>query len=658
MRNPSGSGHPRDKIIARLTASAAEGAHFAEAMPVPQSYRFGEFELNLDTQQLLKGGVAVRLERRPFDLLVMLVRNRERLVSREEIIAALWPGNVIIDFESGLNTLVRKVRNVLGDSPDEPRYIETIPGRGYRFVAPILDAQASVPVPPPVAAMESRRLPCRGPAALLALLALVGAIVTWQLTDSEPGPTRIAILPFENLTGSEELGYLAAGIAEDTNTSLARLEIPNLRLIGVVSARALAESTLPLQTIGQQLGVDYVVASSLRLEQSRIRVTSRLIRVSDSEQVWSAAFDRELTNLLGLQRELSIAIAEQIRQRLSPSVAAAIDARQTRNPEAYELYLRGRYEWTQFQPGSIPRALQYYRLAVERDPGYALAWAGIAHASITSVVTIEADRQSVRPASLDALQRALEYGPGLAETQLARGSFHFFMDRDTEAAEAAARQAVALDPNSAMSHMFLGIVLAEEGKHVEARAMLRRARELDPLFPLMFANSAVVSLMAGDPREAIEFATQAIAINPEFWVGYLHLGTAKLKSGDNDGAIAAFANAEKFSGNNSASASSGRARALVRLGHTDEAREILDDLVSRSASQNVPPYYIAVVHAALGEADPAFEWLQRGLDAGSVFCLEVETDQEFATLRADPRFESFLNRCRIADRRKSSQLRD
>lgn len=645
-------------MTARLTASAAKVAQSPEAVPVSQSYRFGEFELNLDTQQLLKGGVAVRLERRPFDLLVMLVRNRERLVPREEIIAALWPGNVIIDFESGLNTLVRKVRNVLGDTPDEPRYIETVPGRGYRFVAPIVEPETPAPVAPPHTAAEPRRLLWRGPAVLLAILALVAAVITWPLMDTEPGQTRIAILPFENLTGSEELGYLAAGIAEDTNTSLAQVELPNLRLIGVVSARALAESALPLETIGRQLGVDYVVASSLRLEQSRIRVTSRLIRVRDGEQVWSAAFDRELTNLLGLQRELSVAIAEQIRQRLSPSVAAAIDARQTRNPEAYELYLRGRYEWTQFQPGSIARALQYYRRAVDRDPGYALAWAGIAHALITSVVTIEADRQSVRPASLDALQRALEYGPGLAETQLARGSFHFFMEYDTEAAETAARQAVALDPNSAMSHMFLGIVLAEQGEFVEARAMLRRARELDPFFPLMFANSAVVSLLAGDPQEAIEFARQAIAINPEFWVGYLHLGTAKLNAGDSEGAIQAFASAEKLSGNNSARASSGRARALVRLDRTAEAREILDDLVSRSASQNVPPYSIAVVHAALGEAEPAFEWLQRGLDTGSIFCLEVETDQELERLRSDSRFESFVNRCRIANHRKPSQLRN
>ena len=623
---------------------------------MPQSYRFGEFELDLDAQQLRRGGTTVQLERRPFDLLVMLVMHRERLVSREEIIAALWPKNVIIDFESGLNTLVRKVRSALGDSPDAPRYVETVPGRGYRFIAPVVEPASGNPGMQPQAASAPGRRLRPGAVMLLAALIVAGAAAIWQYGGREPELTRIAILPFENLTGDETLGYLASGIAEDTNTSLAQVDLENLQVIGVVSARALAESELPLRTIGRRLGADYVVASSLRLEQSRIRVTSRLIRVNDGVQIWSAAFDREITNLLGLQRELSVAIAEQIRQRLSPTVAAAIDDRQTRNPEAYELYLRGRYEWTRFQPGSITRALQYYRQAVDRDSRYALAWAGIAHALITSIVTIEADAKSVLPASLDALQHALEYGPDLAETQLALGSFHFFLERDMQAAEAAARRAVDLDPNSAMSHMFLGIVLGQRRQFVEARAMLRRARELDPMFPLMFANSAVVSLMANDSQEAIEFATQAIAINPEFWVGYLHLGTAKMNMGDNDGAIQAFANAEKFSGYNSSRASSARARALIRAGRTVEAREILEDLVSRSAERNVPPYYIAIIYAVLGEIDPAIEWLQRDLDANGIFCFDAETDQEFVKLRSDSRFNLLVNRCKLADRQKLGRL--
>jgi len=613
---------------------------------VAQTYRFGEFELDLDAQQLRKGGTAVRLERRPFDLLVMLVERRGSLVSRDEIVASLWPKNVIIDFDSGLNTLVRKIRSVLGDSPDTPRYIETVSGRGYRFVAQVEESSASSPTAQ--AATGSRRRSWRIAVLALAVVA-VGAIAVWRAGDPEPEQIRIAILPFENLTGDEQLAYLASGIAEDTNTSLAQVDLPNLRVIGVVSSRAAAGSQLPLNRIGEELGANYLVLSSLRLDQSRIRVTSRLVRVADGEQIWSASFDRELTNVLGLQRELSVAIAEQIRQRLSPSVAAAIDARQTSNPEAYQLYLKGRNEWNQFQPDSIPRALEYYQQAVDRDPRYALAWAGMAHAMITSTVTVEAARKAVLPSSLDALQNALEYGPDLAETQLALGSFQFFIDRNFEAAEAAARRAVTLDPNSAMCQMFLGIVLARLEQFVEARARLRRARELDPLFPLMFANSAVVALMANESEEARELATQAIAINPEFWVGYLHLGTALQRLGDLEGSIEAYGNAEKYSGNNTARATSGRAWALATLGRTDEARAVLDELLSRPADRAVRPYYIAVVYAALGEVDEAFEWLERGRNENNVLCLEFDARRELSNLLSDLRFAGLMSRCENAE---------
>lgn len=612
-----------------------------------QTYRFGEFELDLDAQQLRLRGEPVPLERRPLDLLAMLVARHGRLVPRDDIVAALWPGNVIIDFDSGLNTLVRKIRKALGDSSEKPMFIETVPGRGYRFVAAVTDAATPETVPVEPATRTSFAVSRSVAVLLIVALLAAGAILWLWSVDSTPGQTRIAVLPFENLTGNDDLRYLASGIAEETNTSLSRIDLPNLSVIGVVSAQAVANPAVPLQQVGRELAAHFVVASSLRLDGTRIRVTSRLIRVSDSEQIWSASFDRELTNVLGLQRELSIAIAEQVRQRLSPSVAADIDRRQTRNPAAYELYLKGRYEWRAFQPDSIPRALAYYQQAVAIDPAYALAWAGIAHALVTSPATVEADRSAVVPDARDALQQALEFGPDLAETQLALGSFLLFLDLDLAGAEAAARKAVALDPNSAMCHMFLGIVLAQRDKHVEARAMLRRARELDPLFPLMFANSAVVALKAGESREAIEYATQAIAINPEFWVGYLHLGRAQLELGNYDAALGAFANAEKYSGDNSSRAAAARAYILARLGRKDEARDVLAELMSRATGRFVPPYYIALVHAGLGEVDPAFEWLERGLDAHDYVCLDLPDDRRFEVLRSDLRYESLVNRCSV-----------
>jgi len=612
---------------------------------VPQTYRFDEFELEPAERRLRTQGRTVRLERRPMDLLVLLVQRNGHLVTRDEIVAALWPDRVIIDFESGLNTLVRKVRNALGDSSESPKFVETVPGRGYRFIAKV--AESTSAETPAIAPMRRRR--ARSFVAVLLIPVLVGvfgASAVWRALDDEPTRTRIAILPFENLTGDESLGYLATGIAEETNLSLARIDLPNLSVIGIVSATALAESQQPLQRLSSDLGVDFVVLSSLRLDGSRIRVTSRLVRMDDGEQVWSAAFNRELTNLLGLQRELSVAIAEQIRQRLSPDVAEAIDRRQTRNPEAYALYLKGRHEWTRFQPDSVRRALAYYRQAVEKDPGYGLAWAGIAHALVTSVATIEASRESLREESEYALGRALEYAPELSETQLALASYYGFLNRDYASAESAARQAVLLDPNSAMAHMFLGLNLTQTGNYVEGREMLRRARELDPLFPLMFANSANAANQAGEYQEAIEYATQAIAIDPEFWVGYLHLGRARMESGDDLGALQAYDMAEKLTAGTSARIASSRAFLLARNGRSDEARDILAELIDRQGPRNVRAYQIAVVYAGLGDSEAALEWLERGVASGESICYDVDSDRFFSQFRGDMRFEALARGCR------------
>lgn len=613
-----------------------------------QKYRFGDFELDLDAFELRLRGAPVKLERRPLDLLALLVRQPGRMVPREEIIAALWPPRVIIDFDSGLNTLVRKARNALGDSSDDPRFIETVPGRGYRFVAPVVPVTEPDPAAGPNAVEQPvrRRRPLRIAASLLALLATAGSLV-WLTHDSAPEPTRVAVLPFENLTGDDELAYLASGLAEETSTSLARIDLDNLRVIGGVSTRALADSSLPVAEIGHRLGVDFVVASSLRLDRTRMRVTSRLLRVADGEQIWSASIDRELTNVLGLQRELSIAIAEQIRLRLSPEVAAAIDRRQTQSPEAYRRYLKGRYEWSLLTPASIRRALGHLEQAVAEDPEYALAWAGIAFMSITSPATADLAPSAAAPKALDALRRALRLGPDLAETQYAKGYYSLFGDLDARAAEQAARLAIELDPNNAQAHMLLGVTLAQLDEHVEAREMMRRARELDPLFALAFANSANVALQADDAEGALEFAKQAIAINPEFWLGHYYLGSARNQLGDPQEALRAHTDAARLSGGHSLTYTA-RAALLVRLGHGDDARALLSEMTTRATRQYVPAYAFAVVHAVLGEADAAFEWLDRAVEARDVTLWSLQTDPRLLPLHADPRFEALLSRCGCA----------
>ena len=293
----------------------------------------------------------------------------------------------------------------------------------------------------------------------------------------------------------------------------------------------------------------------------------------------------------------------------------------------------------------MQRALEYYRQAVELDPGYGLAWAGIAHALATSVATIDASRASLREDSEEALERALEYAPELAETQLALASYHGFLTRDYASAQAAARRAIQLDPNSAMAHMFLGLSLTQTGDYVEGRSMLQRARELDPLFPLMFANSANAAILAGQPREALEYAMQAVAIDPEFWVGHLHLGYANLEIGDHDAALQAFTEADRLTGYQSGRIAAARAFLLARAGHTEEAHDIFAELTEPTRRRNVRAEYIAIVYAGLGETNSALDWLERGIEQGEVFCLNLERRSYFDNLKGHARFEALLNRC-------------
>jgi TolB-like protein/DNA-binding winged helix-turn-helix (wHTH) protein/Tfp pilus assembly protein PilF len=619
----------------------------------PQRYRFRDFELDLGAHQLRLSGRPVRLERRPFQLLALLVARHGLLVTREEIIQSLWPANVIIDFDTGLNTLIRKVRHALGDSPEAPVFIETVAGLGYRFVAPVEQvAAAALPSPqgttaPVAQRVQELRRPVRTVVAIgVLVVAAVVVLGVWIAADRGDSHTSIAVLPFENLTNDDELNYLAAGLAEDTSASLAQIDVHNLRMMGRASALAVATSGKTTAQVGRELGVDYVVASSLRAEQSRIRVTSRLVRVADNVEVWTASFDRELTSVLGLQRELSVAIAEQVRLRLSPEVKAAVARRQTLNPEAYDLYLRGRYAWGQISPAGNRQALEFYESAIGKDPSYALAWAGIVHVLSTAPITAEIEPASVASRAAEAVRHALEFGADLPEVQFALGYYHFFHDWNWPASEAAFRKAVALDPNGAIAHLMLGHVLSQSGDHAESRIMARRARELDPFFAHIFALSATIAFQARNYAAAVEFGRQAVAINPEGWPGYLNLAQVLAEIGKYPEALAAFDGAARYSGGNFKSLAY-RAHALARMGRAEEARAVIATLEARSSERYVPPYTVALIYAGLGEHDAAVEWLERALAVRDIHLVFISVDPRWDALRNDPRFQSLLSRCQF-----------
>ena len=613
--------------------------------------RFGDFVLDIAAYELRRNGRRVRLERQPMDLLILLVGRRGQLVSRSEIVDALWCKDVFVDVENGVNTAIRKLRQALRDAPDAPRFIETVPGKGYRFIAAVEilpDTEAS---PPPPAASEppaTRRVSARpvlGAFTLAALAALAGALLwVWKWPAESGAPVTIAVLPFDNLTGAAETDYLASGLTEDTIVSLGRIDPERVSVIGRTSMIVYRNTTKSLAEIGRELGTDYLVESSLRAESSHLRITARLIRVSDQVQIWSDSFDSNTSSILGLQQEISSAIAEQVRTRLSPERQRAIARRHTQNADAYDFFLRGRHFLNQRTPEAMQRAIDSFQRATVADPTYALAWANLAMAYGTSPINSDIDPRRVSAAARESAVRAVAANPDVAEAQHALGHVNWAFGWDWRAAEAAFRRAIQLDPSYSLVHLILGHLLSQTGRHAEAERFMRRGRELDPLNPLSYGLSSQVAFQARDYAGALQHANRAIALDQEFWIGHQMRGQALEELGDHDLALKALATAARLSGQNSKPISV-TGYILGRSGRTADARDLLGALEMASRQRYVPPYALALVHAGLGDADATFEWLNRAYAARDVHLMFLTVDVKWDRYRSDPRFGELLARC-------------
>jgi len=570
-----------------------------------ETFRFRDFELDVAGYELRRQGRPIRLERQPMDLLILLVQHRRQLVSRTDIVDCLWSKDVFVDVETGVNTAVSKVRQALHDSAEAPAFIETIPGRGYRFIA---------------------------------------AVEVIRATLLERSRVMLAVLPFENIGSDPDREYLADGLTEEAIATLGQIDPEHLSVIGRTSTMAYKGTRKSLAAIGRDLSVDYLMEGSIRGESGVLRITAKLIRVRDQAQVWSASYDRQPTSMLGVQQELSTAIAKQIRLRLSPERLNALSRRQTRNADAYDLYLRGRRFWNQLTPPTTRRAVEYYTSATELDPEYSLAWAGLAEAYASGPVNGDARPLDVWPLAREAARQAIRAEANLAEAQHALGQVSWWLEWDWPTAETAFRRAVALDASNAWAHSMLGHLLSQRGRHDEASAFMRRGRELEPLSSLHCAMSSQVAFQAGDYSTAVEQARQATVIDPEFWVGYMMRGQAFEQLGETDLAFEALAIAARLSGGNSKPISL-RGYLLARLGKLKDAREVLEMLEDVSRNRYVPPYAMALVHAGLGEQDTVFEWLDRAYAARDVHLVFLTVDSKWDPYRTDPRFDGFLARC-------------
>jgi DNA-binding winged helix-turn-helix (wHTH) protein/tetratricopeptide (TPR) repeat protein len=570
----------------------------------PDHYEFGEFHVNTNKRLLLRNGDSVALTPKVFDTLLYLLQHQGEVVDKSELMRAIWPDTTVE--ENNLSQNISTLRHILGENRGANLYIATVPGKGYRFTAAVETVRGSL--------------------------------------EGLPRKMTLAVLPFENLSADPEREYLADGLTEETSTSLGQIDPEHLSVIGRTSVMAYKRTTKTVAEIGRELDAAYLIESSLRAEGERLRITCKLIRVRDQVQVWSESYDSEPRSLLTFQRELSGAISQQVRLRLSPDRLNGLARRQTQNPEAHDLYLRGRHFWNQLTPATTKRASEYYARATALDPEYALAWSGLADAFSASPINGDAAPLVAAPRAREAAAHAVNAESKLAEAQTSLGLVKFWFDWDWASAETAFRNASAIDPSYPFVHRMLGILLAHMGRHDEAKTAIRRARELDPLVAVEHALSAQVAFVAKDYAAAVQFARQSIVVDPEFWIGLFQLGQAYVELGESELALDALNNAGRFSGGNSKVISL-RGYLFAKLGRTNEALQVLNTLEAIARDRYVPPYAMAQVHLGLRHWDHALEWLERACDVRDVHLVLLPVDPKWDPVRGDARFVAVLKRC-------------
>ena len=645
-------------------------------MPSPPSvsspnWGFGPFELDVRAYQLRFQGRAIRLERRPMDLLILLVERRGELVTRQEIIERLWGRDVFVDVDTGISTAVWKVRAALRDSAESSRYIETVPGRGYRFAAPVEAvhpradddqrlvasiperAEAPVEAPVPGAGASIRgtwtwRTKTGAAATLMLLVAVIAALFLYRTLSNPPSQAvRIAVLPFTSERGGNDQ-YVVDGISDDTIASLSQIDPPHLRVTARSSVEAAQRTSPRVVELAGTLGVTYVVQGRVAVEGDRVRITTALVRGEDGAEIWSATYDRARTELGGLQREVSMAIAGRVRLEVAPERLASLDRRQTANLAAYDAYLRARHFENQRNRESVSRAIQFYQQAVTLDPDYALAWAGLSFTYAASAINSDADPREVTPRARQAATNAVRANTGLPEAQFAAGYVQWLLDWNWQGAESAFRRAITLDASHVVAHRTLGHVLSQMGAHSAAELAMEQTRTLDPLSPMSYALSAQVAYQARDNAAALKYAKRATLVDSRFWIGHMQLAQASAQTGETDVALEALADAARFSGGENSRTISLRGYILAKLGRTVEAREALRALSALARERYVPPYTFALVHGGLGDRDAVFDWLNRALDARDVNLVFLTVDPKWDSFRTDDRFRALLQRCQFA----------
>ena len=608
-----------------------------------KSHKFNGFRIDGARRLLVDSEEnPVSLTPKVFDLLLYLVENRGRLLSKDELMSAIWPDTVVE--ESNLTQNISILRRALGDVKGDNSFIATVPGRGYKFVADVTtDERAKSEAEPEQTKLVggSGRRMAYVSAILAAAAVVVGIFYLFasKRTTAE-APKVLAILPFKPLVSDSSDEALEMGM---TDTLIARMSSnPGLILRPLSSVRQFSRADVDPQTAGHKLGADTVLEGSVQRWGDKIRVNVRLISVDSGEPLWSATFDDKYTDIFTVEDAISSKVADALRLRLARPAGGG----QTQNVEAYRLYLQGRLFQFRSTPQDIRQAIAFYEQALELDPNYALAYAGIADSYRMLPITSDVAASEAFPKSKEAALKALELDNRSSQSHVVLGYVYSWYEWNWPAAEDEMRKAIELDPNNADAHRGLSLLLTVLGRHDEAITEMRQARTLDPLSLPTNALEAQTLFYAGRKDEAIDRLNKTFEIDPNFWIARLMLARIYISENRWSDALTELEKARIASGGNT-EAISLAAYSLARLGRADEARNKIDELRERSDANYIPAYNIALAYNGLGDTEQAIKWLQDAVERHDVRVILLKVDHKWDNLRSDSRFISIMNKVGI-----------
>jgi TolB-like protein/DNA-binding winged helix-turn-helix (wHTH) protein/Flp pilus assembly protein TadD len=618
-------------------------------------YEFGPFRLDATERVLLREGKPVLVPPKDLETLLVLVESRGHIVEKNELLERVWPGTFVE--EGNLAKHISNLRQLLGAGLNETAYIETIPKRGYRFVAPVRvvrhPAESETALDQHTLRSEDHLGMRFGGSLLAGLLGgglLLGVFLTlnvggfwrWLRWESNPAIRSLAVLPLENLSGDPAQEYFADGMTDALITDLSKISA--LRVISRTSAMHYKGTKKSLPEIARELNVDGVVEGSVMRSGKRVRITAQLLQAGTDQHLWAETYERDLGDVLKLQSEVAQTIAQQVRIQLTPQQKVQLGSVAVVNPEAYEAYLRGRYFWNQRTEEGLWKSAELFQHAIDIDPNSALPYAGLAdfYLVIDSWTLEAAPPAELAPKARAAVQKALQLDPTLAEARtVLAGVKHG--DWDWNGAGAEYRRAIELNPNYAHAHDWYSQYLCELGQFDEGVAEADRAHALDPLDLMLGIDVGIRLYWARRYSEAIAPIQKTLELDPNFRVAHRFLGQVYEQNAMYDAAIVELRRAAELSDNNPID--------LGALGHVYAvsgqhklALQILEELHRLSVKRYVSGYEFALIYAGLGEQDKAVYWLDKAFQEHSTWMLHLKVDPRLDPLRSDPGFQDLVRR--------------